>query len=158
MTAQSSLAMEPAERVLVIERVFDAPRGLVFRAWTEPERVGQWWGPRGFKSTVLGKMDVRPGGSYRIHMRSSEGTEHWLNGRYLEVAEPERIVCTFEWSDADGNGTRPETVLTVTFEDLGAKTKLTLRQAIFESESARDLHNQGWSGTLDRLAEYIAAA
>jgi uncharacterized protein YndB with AHSA1/START domain len=158
MTAQSSLAMEPAERVLVIERVFDAPRDLVFKAWTEPERVAQWWGPRGFKSTVLGKMDVRPGGSYRIHMRSPEGTDHWLKGRYHEVAVPERIVCTFEWLDADGNAARPETVLTVTFEDLGKKTKLTLHQSIFESESARDLHNQGWSGALDRLAEYVAAA
>src|SRR5690242_2777846 len=129
MTAQSSLAMEPAERVLVIERVFDAPRDLVFKAWTEPERVAQWWGPRGFKSTVLGKMDVRPGGSYRIHMRSPEGTDHWLKGRYHEVAVPERIVCTFEWLDADGNAARPETVLTVTFEDLGKKTKLTLHQS-----------------------------
>jgi uncharacterized protein YndB with AHSA1/START domain len=158
MTAQSSLAMESAERVLVIERVFDAPRDIVFKAWTEPERVAQWWGPRGFKSTVLGKMDVRPGGSYRIHMLSPEGTDHWLQGRYREVAAPERIVCTFAWSDADGKVVRPETVLTVTLEAVGAKTRLTLHQAIFESEAARDLHNQGWSGALDRLAEYVAGS
>jgi uncharacterized protein YndB with AHSA1/START domain len=157
MTAASSLAMEPADRVLVIERFFDAPRDLVFKAWTEPERIAQWWGPLGFKSTVLGKMDVRPGGSYRIHMRSPEGDDHWLQGRYREVVAPERIVCTFGWSDADGNATRPETVLTVIFEAQGAKTKLMLHQAVFESESARDLHNQGWSGAFDRLSDYIAA-
>ena len=158
MSVESNLSMEPRDRVLMIERIFSAPRSLVFKAWTEPERVAQWWGPAGFTSTVVGKMEARPGAAYRIHMRSPEGTDHWLQGVYREVAEPEKIVCTFCWSDAEGRVTRPETLLTVLFEDRGDKTKLTLHQAVFESESARDSHNSGWAGSLERLAHYLAAA
>ena len=158
MSAGSNLAMEPADRVLVIERTFNAPRPLVFKAWTDPERLVQWWGPHGFTTKVLGKMDVRPGGAYRFHMRSAEGDDHWLKGMYREVREPERLACTFIWTDAQGNATSPETVLTVLFEERGKQTKLTLHQAVFETISARDAHNNGWTGALDRLGQLVAAA
>ena len=157
MSAESSLAMKPAERVLVIERTFNAPRPLVFKAWTEPERVAQWFGPQGFKTTVLGKMDVRPGGTYRFHMRSAEGDDHWLRGEYREVKEPERLACTFTWTDAQGNATSPETILTILLEERGKQTKLTLHQAVFESTSARDAHNNGWNSSFERLAQSLAA-
>jgi uncharacterized protein YndB with AHSA1/START domain len=145
--------------VLVIERVFDAPRSLVFKAWTEPERLARWFGPRGFTSTVL-SADFRPGGSYRFHMRSPAGEEHWLQGVFREIVEPERLVSTFVWTDVEGRPVLPETLLTITLEERGGggKTKLTLHQAIFESVSARDSHNGGWSSSLDRLAEYLAKA
>jgi uncharacterized protein YndB with AHSA1/START domain len=149
-------AQPPEERVLVIERIFDAPRGLVFKAWTEPERMVRWFGHQGFTSTVL-KADFRAGGAYRFHMRSPEGTDHWLQGMCREVIEPERLVSTYAWADAQGQPTRPETLLTVTFEEHQGKTKLTLYQAVFESVTARDLHNGGWSSSIDRLAEYLAA-
>jgi len=157
MAAEDSVATQPEERVLVIERIFDAPRGLVFKAWTEPERMVRWFGPRGFATTVL-KVDFRPGGAYRFHMRSPEGTDHWLQGVYREIVEPERLVSTYAWANAEGKATRPETLLTVIFEEHGGKTKLTLHQAVFESVTARDLHNVGWTSSLDRLAEYLAKA
>jgi len=80
MAARSN-AVESAERVLVLTRLFDAPRSLVFKAWTEPEHLARWWGPRGFTSTIIAN-DVRPGGAYRFHMRGPEGDDHWLQGVY----------------------------------------------------------------------------
>jgi uncharacterized protein YndB with AHSA1/START domain len=157
MITENSAATQPEERVLVIERVFYAPRDLVFKAWTEPERMVRWFGPRGFTSNVL-KAELRPGGAYRVHMRSPEGTDHWLQGVYHEIVAPERLVSTYAWANAEGKPTRPETLLTVTFEDDHEKTKLTLHQALFESVTARDLHNGGWSSSLERLAEYLAKA
>ena len=154
MGAAANLVTEPADRVLKIERIFDAPRSLVFKAWTEPEHMTKWWGPRGFKSTVL-KSDLRPGGSYRIHMLGPDG-DHWSQGVYREVVPPERLVMVGSWADAQGNPTRPETTLTLLFEDVGGKTRLTLHNAIFESTTARDMHNSGWGSALDCLAEYLA--
>ena len=156
MGAAAKRVTEPADRVLKIERVFDAPRDLVFKAWTEPEHMSRWWGPRGFKSTVL-KNELRPGGAYRIHMLGPDG-DHWTQGVYREVVPPERLVMVGSWADAKGNPTRPETTLTLLFEDLGEKTKLTLHNAIFESVTARDAHNNGWTSALDCLAEYLSTA
>jgi uncharacterized protein YndB with AHSA1/START domain len=76
MAARSNVAAEQAERVLVISRVFEAPRTLVFKAWTEPEHMARWWGPRGFTSAIIAN-DVQPGGAYRFHMRGPEGDDHW---------------------------------------------------------------------------------
>ena len=104
------------------------------------------------------KMDARPGGSYRFYMRDSQGGDHWQQGVFREIVEFERIVQTYAWADAAGNPTGPETLLTVTFEDHGAKTKLTLHQAVFESVTARDMHRGGWTSALDRLEELLAQA
>jgi len=155
MGAATNLVSEPADRVLVITRIFDAPRSLVFKAWTEPEHMVNWFGPRGFTSKVL-KNDLRPGGAYRIHMRGPDGDDHWSQGVFREVVPPERLVMVGSWADADGNPTRPETTLTLMFEDVGGKTRLTLHNAVFESVTARDLHEGGWSTSLDCLAEYLA--
>jgi uncharacterized protein YndB with AHSA1/START domain len=155
MGAATNLVSEPADRVLVITRIFDAPRSLVFKAWTEPEHMVNWFGPRGFTSKVL-KNDLRPGGAYRIHMRGPDGDDHWSQGVFREVVPPERLVMVGSWADADGKPTRPETTLTLLFEDVGGKTRLTLHNAVFESVTARDLHEGGWSTSLDCLAEYLA--
>jgi uncharacterized protein YndB with AHSA1/START domain len=156
MATANNVAMEPEERVLVIERIFDAPRTLVFKAWTEPERLMHWWGPRGYTMTFC-EMDVRPGGEYRFHMRSPEGTDHRSHGVFREIVEPERIVMTGAWVDPLAKPGH-QTTLTITLADYGGKTKLTLHQAIFESVTARDAHRGGWSSSIDRLAEYLAAA
>ncbi len=156
MGAAANLVTEPADRVLKITRIFDAPRSLVFKAWTDSEHIARWWGPRGFKSDVI-KNDLRPGGAYRIHMLGPDG-DHWTQGIYREVLPPERLVMVGSWADAQGNPTRPETTLTLLFEDLGGKTKLTLHNAVFESVTARDLHQGGWTSALDCLAEFLATA
>jgi uncharacterized protein YndB with AHSA1/START domain len=157
MAARSNAAAEAAERELVITRVFNAPRSFVFKAWTDPEHLVRWLGPQGFTGTII-KMDVRPGGTYRVHMRGPEGDDHWAQGVYRAVVEPERLVMTRNWADAEGNPTSPETLLTVTFEEHDGKTKLTLHQAGFESVTARDAHRGGWNSSLDRLAAYLAKA
>ena len=96
MDATNSLNTEPAERVLVIERVFDAPRSLVFKAWTEPEHMVQWFGPRGFTSTIL-QSELRSGGAYRIHMRGPEGDDH------CHDADVEHHQADKGVEEADGN-------------------------------------------------------
>jgi len=154
MAARPSTATESAERELVVTRVFDAPPRVLFKAWTEPERLIGWFGPQGFTVPAC-TMDVRPGGAFRVHMRSPEGTDHRVRGVYREIVEPERLVCTWAWEDAEGKPGH-ETLLTVTFAEHGAKTKLTLHQAVFETVTARNGHQEGWTSALDRLAEYLA--
>ena len=150
-------ATEPSERELVITRIFDAPRSLVFKAWTEPERQAQWLGPRGFNSKILSSAKG-PGDDYRYEMRNPEGGDHWQQGQVREMREPERLVFTSYWTDAAGKATTAETVVTLTFEDVGGKTRLTLRQTGFESVNARDMHRGGWNSSFDCLGEYLAGA
>ena len=99
---------------------------------------------------------MRPGGAYRACKRSPEGTRHCRRGVYREVVKPERLVFTFAWEDSSGNPGH-EMVVTVTFADTGGKTELSLHQAAFETESARDAHHAGWSSCMERFAEYLAA-
>ncbi len=155
MAAGTSAAAEPAVYTLVIERIFDAPRELVFKAWMDPTHLIHWLGPRGFAGTII-KMDAHPGGAYRFHLHSAEGVEYWMQGIYQEIVAPERFVRTCVWTDADGNPTAPESLMTVILEEHEGKTKLTFQQ-VFESAAVRDAHRSGTESALDRLAEYLAA-
>ncbi len=147
----------PSERELVISRVFDAPRELVFKAWAEPERWVHWLGLRGCAGKVL-QSARRPGDTYRYQMIDPEGGDHWLQGVFREFVEPERLVFTWAWTNEQWQATDPETVVTLTFEDLGGKTRLTLRHGIFETVSACDLHRAGWKDSFDRVGEYLTTA
>jgi uncharacterized protein YndB with AHSA1/START domain len=154
MTPRNNAATALAPRVLILERDYNAPRSLVFKVWTDAAHLARWWGPQGF--TVLSwKADVRPGGSYRFGIRSPAGEEHWAHGIYREVVAPERLVFTTVWENPDSSP-KHETVVTIRLSEAGGKTKLHLHQAIFDSETARDLHRQGWSSTLDGLAAYLS--
>jgi uncharacterized protein YndB with AHSA1/START domain len=149
------LAQMEKARELVLTRVFDAPREVVFKAWTEVERLRRWWGPKGFTNPIC-EVDVRPGGAMRIHMRGPDGTIYPMTGVYREIVEPERLVFTASALDAGGEPLF-EQLTTVTFEELGGKTKLTV-QASFSKvrpEAARHLAGaeMGWNMSLDRLAE-----
>lgn len=155
MGAQSSVATAPSDRVLVITRTFDAPRPLVFKAWTEPEHMSRWFGPKDF-NVVSCAMDVRTGGNFRIHSRSPGGSNHYLQGVYREIVPPERLVSTYCWSDSEWKPSRPETILTLTFEEEQNRTKLTLHQAVFESVTACDMHRHGWTESFDDFARYLA--
>jgi uncharacterized protein YndB with AHSA1/START domain len=154
MAANGNATTTTAERELVITRVFDAPRSLVFKAWTQPEHLMRWWGPRGFTLPSC-TLDLRPGGAWRFCMRSSKGADHWHQGVYHEIVEPERIVFTYAWEDAEGKP-KHETLVTVTFTEQKGKTLLTFRQGVFESVASRDAHEEGWSSTFEMLAEYLA--
>lgn len=156
-STSAAAATEPAtaERELVVTRVFDAPRRLVFKAWTQPEHAARWWGPQGF-TTISCKMDVRPGGAWRRCMRAPDGTEYRKRGVYREIVEPERLVFTYASEDLDGD-IGHETLVTVTFAEEAGKTRLTLRQVGFETVAACESHQGGWTSSLERFAEYLAS-
>lgn len=147
-----------ANREIVIARTFDAPRGLVFDAWTDPAQVAQWWGPRGFTNTVH-EMEVRQGGVWRLTMHGPDGTDYPNEIVFLEVVKPERLVYRHGSGERDDPG---QFEVTVTFEEQDGNTRLTMR-SLFQSAAARDkvvkeFHAiEGGNQTLDRLAEHLAA-
>lgn len=166
-----------SEPEFLITRIIDAPRALVFRAWTDPKQMTQWWGPRGFTTPVC-ELDVRPGGAYRIVMRSHDGVDYPIKGVFREVGEPSLLTMTLDcaehpkaWHDLVNPERAPgddnpagEMLQTVTFEDvggnMGGNTRLTIRTR-FESAAIRDAMlkmgmHEGWSESLDRLALLVA--
>src|SRR5260370_16948722 len=126
MATRSMMANE--EQELVLTRVFDAPRELVFKVWTDPKHLALWWGPHGFTNPVC-DLDLRPGGAIRIHMRGPDGTVYPTTGIYQEIVESERIVFTNAALDANGDPMF-EVLTTVTFAEEGGKTKQILRPRV----------------------------
>jgi uncharacterized protein YndB with AHSA1/START domain len=147
---------ESAELALVMTRVFEAPRALVYQLWTDPRHAKNWWGPSDHPASFL-EMDVRPGGVWRGCLRSTEsGKELWQGGVFREVVPPARVVCTFAWEEEGERGV--ETLVTVTFAEEGERTRMSFRQAPFQSFAARDGHRGGWTSSFDRLAAHLARA
>jgi len=158
----------------VISREFDAPRELVWRAWTESARMARWWGPR-IMTTPVCEMDVRPGGAYRIVMRSPDATDYPIRGVFLEIAPPDHLVLTMDCSEHPAAwhqmvkpgslpGDNPAGLLltTVTLEEIGHKTVLTVQTrfdtaAIAAAIMKMGMHD-GWSQSLDRLQELLAGS
>ena len=155
---------------LVIERVLDAPRELVWKAWTEPAMLRQWWGPTGF-SAPRAEIDLRVGGKWLFSMRNPEfadGRELFSTGTYREIVPMERIVATDSFADERGNIVSAreygmpddaplEMLLVITFEDTAdGKTKLTTRH-LGLPKSQREGANAGWNQSLDKLAALLAA-
>jgi uncharacterized protein YndB with AHSA1/START domain len=145
-----------SEREIVVTRVFDAPRELVFAAFADPDQVVRWWGPRGFTTTVH-EMDVRPGGVWRFTMHGPDGTDYQNRVEFIEVAESERLVYK-HGPDVGSEGLSFQA--TITFDKEGASTRLTLR-LLFESPADRDRAAEfgaleGGRQTLERLAEHLA--
>jgi uncharacterized protein YndB with AHSA1/START domain len=141
------------EREFTITRVLDAPRELVFRAWTDPAHLTRWFGPRGCttpRSTIA--TDMRTGGSWRATMiRDDTGDEYPTGGFYIEVAPLERLV--FTWTEPGGSG--GESVCTVVLADLGARTEMTFHQSGFVSDATRAGVHDGWSSAFDRLTDHV---
>ncbi len=156
MATGNIMAYEGQE--LVLTRVFDAPRELVFKAWTDPKRVAQWWGPQGFTNPVC-ELDARPGGAIRIHMRGPDGTVYPMTGVYREVIEPERLVFTSAALDEKGNPMF-EVLTTVTFAEQGGKTKQILRARVIKSTAQAAPYlagmEAGWTQSLERLSAFVA--
>lgn len=139
---------------LTIERTFNAPRDLVWKAWTEPEHVRQWLGPGGFTATDF-QMDPAPGGAWSSRMVGPDGGKYANRGVIREVIEPERLVFTFAWDDENGEPGR-EMLITITLTEEGGRTQMTFHQAEFESAEDRDGHEQGWSESFDKLAAFLS--
>lgn len=155
MVAKDRETIATSERELTITRVFNAPRSLVFNVWTQPEHFSRWLGPKDF-TTIGCQMNVQVGGMYRACIRSPEGNDHWMQGVYREVIEPERLVFTFAWED-ENSQPKHETLITVIFTEQNNQTLMTFHQAIFESTESRNSHRSGWNECFDRLATYLTA-
>jgi uncharacterized protein YndB with AHSA1/START domain len=138
------------DREIVTTRIFDAPRDVVFQAWTEPAHLAQWWGPNGFTSTIH-EMDVRPGGAWRMIMHGPDGVDYKNDSVFLEVVKPERLVYLHS---------SPKFQATVTFDEVGGKTHLTLRTVFDTAEEMNRVVKEfgaveGAKQTLGRLAEFL---
>ena len=154
-TKTTSKLSLPSDREIVGSRIMDAPPELVFKAYTDPDLIPRWWGPRRYATTV-DKMDLRPGGVWRFVHRAADGGEYAFNGVYREIVPPKRLVYTFNYEGAPGH----EAVETVTFEEAeGGKTRMT-DHLLFETREERDgmLNSgmeEGAAETVDRLAELL---
>jgi uncharacterized protein YndB with AHSA1/START domain len=140
-------------REFTITREFAAPRELVFRAWTDPEHLTRWYGPRGCTTPLESiSADVRPGGTWRATMVvDATGQEFPTGGFYLEVRAPERLM--FTWREPGGDA---ESVITIDLTDVGDdRTAMTFHQTGFSTEEARSNVHEGWSSAFDRLADYV---
>lgn len=151
-----------------ITRVFHAPRETVFRAWSEPESLKRWYAPQGCSVTAC-TLDFRPGGNYRTCIRTPDGMECCCAGIYREIVRPERIVSTMHLSDDQGRFLEPskshlaavpdwprEMVLTLTFEDLGGKTRLTLHQTVSEELAKKTGAYPSWLSMFEKLDQDLA--
>ena len=154
-----------AEKEVVITRVFDAPRELVFKAWADREHLMRWYAPKGC-TIRISTIDFRPGGVFHHCIRNPKFGDCWCKGIYREIVVPECIVYTLALADEKGNLVDPadvghdpdwprETTVTVTFAELEGKTKLTLHQTVLESIAKRTGAHPSWIEMLDRLAEYV---
>jgi len=169
MANNAMVSRVEGERVLVLERVFDAPRDLVFKMFKEPEHLKHWWGPRGWDLPVC-NIDFRPGGVWHYCMKCVDekqgqyyGMESWGKGVYKEIVEPEKVVYVDYFSDAEGNenDAMPVANITMVFIDLGGKTKLVSRTEYASAETLKSVMDMGAldgiTQTWDRLEERLNA-
>jgi uncharacterized protein YndB with AHSA1/START domain len=162
MSAKSEISNT---KELHITRMFNAPVEMVWNAWTDPEHLMRWWGPKNFSAPVC-KLDFRVGGTYHFCMRSPEGQDFWTTGIFREIIFLKKIVYTDSFADADGNVVPAsyynmaedfplELLVTLTFEAVDGRTKLTL---LHEGMPAGEMHEMtagGWNEMLDKLAETL---
>jgi uncharacterized protein YndB with AHSA1/START domain len=158
VSARSSIDLDQDPQAMIGTRVFDAPRELVFEAWTDPKHLAEWWGPNGF-TTTTSDFDMRPGGVWRFVMHGPDGRDYENRITFDEIVKPERIV----YHHGGGDDVEPvQFRTTVTLEDLGGKTRLTMR-GVFPSAAERDRvikeygADKGLAQTLARLADFVAS-
>lgn len=153
------------ENEILISRFFEAPREMVWKAWTEPDLVKAWWGPKGYSIPVC-KINLKLGGEYHLCMHSPEGQNFWSKGTYLEVVKNEKLVMTDSFSDEEGNilpasaygmsGDWPsELLISVTFDDYEDKTRIVIRHVGTPEGEMTDLTEKGWKESIDKLSVLI---
>jgi uncharacterized protein YndB with AHSA1/START domain len=147
MTARS------AGLTLEMTRILPAAPSVVFAAFSDPDELAKWWGPQGF---TVGSLDFEPrvGATYRIEMQPPEGDPFYLTGEFREVDPPGRLAFTFVYEDPDPDDV--ETLVELTFRDLGESTEVVFTQERFKTEARRELHREGWTDTLDRLEKVLS--
>lgn len=172
MASTQSAVANVLSKEFVIERLFDAPRDLVWKVFTERDHLMNWWGPKGFK-VIAGNLDLKPGGSFHYGMQAPDGSEMWGKWVFREIVKPERLVFISSFSNKDGGLTRHpmaptwpiEMLGAATFVDQGGKTLLVNRVVALNGsdeeratfEGGFDSMKQGYGGTWDQLAAYLAS-
>jgi uncharacterized protein YndB with AHSA1/START domain len=155
-------ATNTADREIIITRTFDAPRALVWKAWTDPQQIAQWWGPHGFTNPLC-EWDARPGGKILVHMHGPKGSpfdfDMPMKGTFHKVIAPERLVFTSSALDDAAGNPQLETLNTLTFTERNGKTTLTLHAQVVKAMPAAagavGGMEQGWSQSLEKLAAFL---
>ena len=147
------VAAPSGELTLELTRVLPAARSVVFGAFSDPTQLAKWWGPRGFTTPSL-VFQPRVVGRYRIEMQPPEGDRFYLAGEFRELDPPARLAYTFVWEDPDPDDV--ETVVGLSFRDLGDATEVALTQGPFKTEARRALHRDGWTDSLDKLEHLLS--
>ena len=163
--ANSNTAGEQGRQEVLITRLFDAPLELVWQAWTDPQHFMLWWGPKDYTCPFC-QIDLRVGGKYLNCMRSPTGKEYWGTGTFLEIVPMQHLMFTDSFADEQGNVVPAtyygmstdyplEMLVTVTFEEVNGKTKMTLRHSDLPAGPDTEGTHQGWSESFDKLAESL---
>jgi uncharacterized protein YndB with AHSA1/START domain len=143
---------------VTLVRYFDAPRELVFKAWTDPKHMTAWWGPHGFTSRGC-ELDPKAGGIFKICMDAPKFPDHWTKGVFKEVVKPRKLVFTVGAFIGDDDTPKLETLNTITFEEEKGRTKLTVQAVVMKSDPslqfALDGMEMGWSQSLEKLSTVI---
>jgi uncharacterized protein YndB with AHSA1/START domain len=148
------MAPRSDELTLELSRVLTAVPSVAFGAFSDPSELVKWWGPEGFTTPSL-EFQPRVGAGYRIEMQPPEGDAFYLTGEFREVDPFARLVYTFVWEDPVPDDV--ETLVTLSFRDLGESTEVALRQGLFKTEARRALHRDGWSDGFDKLERLMSA-
>jgi uncharacterized protein YndB with AHSA1/START domain len=148
------MARPSAGLTLEMQRVLPAPPARVFDAFTDPSQLAKWWGPAGFTAPII-EFDPRPGEHYRMQMQPPEGEAFYLTGELREVDPPTRLVYTFSWEDPNPDDV--ETLVDLSFRDLGESTEVVLNQRSFKTEARLGLHRAGWTDSFDKLGEMLSS-
>ena len=149
-TPQQSFAAKPS---LTLKRRLNARPEKVYAAWTDPEKLAQWWGPADtLADSVRAEMDVRVGGRFRVSFKTGDGEHHEVGGAYREVVPNQRLVFSWAWHSTPER----ESLVTISLQGDSGGTLLTLHHEQFFDQAARDGHERGWTGTLERLEKYLA--
>jgi uncharacterized protein YndB with AHSA1/START domain len=147
------VASTSGELTLEMTRVIPAAPTVVFRSFSDADKLAQWWGPDGFAVSSL-EFNPRVGGTYRIEMQPPEGDAFHLTGEFRKVEPPDRLAFTFRWEEPDVDDV--ETLVELSFRDLGRSTEIGLTQGAFKTEARRTLHRDGWRESFGKLEQLTA--
>ena len=147
------VAAQSDELILTIKRVLPAEPSVVYGGFNDASQLAKWWGPEGFTTPSM-EFDPRVGGTYRIEMQPPEGDAFYLTGTFREVDPPTRLAYTFVWEDPDPDDV--QTLVGLSFRDLGGSTEVALTQGLFKTEARRELHRDGWTDSFDKLEHLMS--